>query len=188
MNNIQQLEADLQAARLKLENVPQNLRASFVAVDALRRFVAEESRAVLFDLTTSHPRAIPGDPNSDAHVFRGAVSGRVEKMAALKAAFEVAESAPEHGEAQATVAPLLAAIARIEAELREAIAERDAAEHARRDALEAAKAEAIAALEAEFAKPESTPAPEPPRPFRGRGLKPSVEAVEEQPDLEPRFT
>lgn len=168
-------EKALEVARIKVEETPFNLRASYTNVAALKAILAEKERSALANFG-QHPRPNPLDiGNSSGHPFNAA-SCLMPDYNIIKTAMALLESTDEYREALALIQPRVDDVRRLEAQLDAEVQAVSVAAHARQEKIDAAKAVAIAEIEARFATPEPASALEPASLIRGR-QKLAVEAL-----------
>jgi hypothetical protein len=163
MTNTEKL---LEEARTAVGSVAPTHRSFYVNLIGLRQLVAEKESSYKCALANLWP-PMPLDIGNCRHtVFCAARSSN--EFLNLRAALVYLEGLPEAQEAETILAPLVAKVRELEAQLAADELAAGQVAQARQNAIDEAKAKALAEVEARFADPEPEAPAEPAKPFRGK--------------------
>lgn len=145
------LEDQLAAARLELNNTGEHLRHIFTNGQALRQLITDRTRQGIFRFQLNSSGTPAKITNGCSHIISEIRSASMVELGSMNTIMSALEADATYKEAVATIGPLLAKIAELEAEIQ-------AAQHAeglRLQDIENRKREAtkaaLEAVEAEFA-------------------------------------
>ena len=183
--NSQLTQSAIDSAVADFQQIDYETRCFWASVTSLKTHLAERMKSFMAATRLHRGNALHldnalGNPLNE-------IRCRTE-LANEKTLIDYLVASPEYAEADQLVRPAVEKVREAEAAHAEAVNAENRAEAARIEAIEAAKARAVAEVEAQYAVAQPEVAPEPARPFRGKGLKVATEAeAEAQGELEPSF-